>query len=118
MRAIPLYRIFSLSLIKKLACASPFFGQMTQDEFSLFKSMLDATNEKFLRWGIDKALSWENPSVDGSIVHIHGDKDLLFPVKRINNPKIIKGGTHFMIVQKPKEISDAINHELMKNKLA
>ena len=45
-------------------------------------------------------------------MHIHGNKDLLIPLPKDKNVTTIKGGRHFMIVDKAEEISAFINKKL------
>ena len=47
-----------------------------------------------------------------NIVHIHGTKDNVFPLKHIKNAIEIKGGTHIMILTKAKKISKIIDEVL------
>jgi hypothetical protein len=41
-------------------------------------------------------------------VHIHGDNDKIFPVKKIKPTHIIEGGTHMMIYNRAKEIGGCV----------
>lgn len=46
--------------------------------------------------------------------HIHGDKDELFPFKKIKNAHLVKGGNHFMVFTRGHEISKIIKTELSR----
>ena len=35
-----------------------------------------------------------------NVVHIHGDADIVFPIKNIENCIVVPGGTHIMIVNR------------------
>ena len=48
----------------------------------------------------------------GSSRGIHGDADLILPIKPLKPPHVIKGGTHLMIVNRAAEISVIINEAL------
>ena len=43
--------------------------------------------------------------VNNNVIHIHGNKDEIFPIKYIKNCIVIEGGTHVMILNKAKRIS-------------
>jgi hypothetical protein len=45
---------------------------------------------------------WEQNEVIPNIIHIHGDKDAVFPMKYINDCINISNGTHIMILNKYK----------------
>ncbi len=57
-------------------------------------------------------LNWQQEKVLKNIVHIHGTKDNIFPIKHIKNSIEIEGGTHVMILTKAKEISKIIHENL------
>ena len=37
-----------------------------------------------------------------NVIHIHGDKDPIFPIRRIKNCIVVPGGTHIMLITKFK----------------
>ena len=68
----------------------------------------------YLKWAIHKIVNWKrsNAYEIQNLTHIHGDKDIVFPIKNIKDCKVIKGGTHIMVMQKPKAVSKEINEVL------
>ena len=52
-----------------------FFGATTQGDKELLESILTDTDPTFLRWAIDKILSWKNETVPAKVAHVHGTKD-------------------------------------------
>jgi hypothetical protein len=60
------------------------------------------SNSLYLSWAIEKMVCWEQEEIIPNIIHIHGDKDTVFPIKNINNGIIISNGTHIMILNKFK----------------
>ena len=50
-------------------------------------------------------------AVDHHLIHIHGEKDEVFPSKHIKNSIEIKNGTHVMILNKAKTISKILEKE-------
>ena len=57
-------------------------------------------------------MSWDNTTQISSIIKIGGTKDKLIPPINDNNTTFIKGGEHFMIVDKAHEVSVVINKSL------
>jgi hypothetical protein len=47
-------------------------------------------------------VSWSQDEAIPNIIHIHGDRDPVFPIKNISNCITLKGGTHIMIINKYK----------------
>ncbi|MCM4160382.1 alpha/beta hydrolase [Antarcticibacterium flavum] len=66
----------------------------------LYRKYLSVRNNKYLDWAIKNMVCWgcEKPRED--LVHIHGDADLIFPIKYIRNCIPVKGGTHIMIINR------------------
>lgn len=91
--------------------AQYFFGTK---EGKLLQDILDDTDPKFSKWAIKQLLSWGNTQKLEHVLKIGGSKDKLIPCKADANTKLIKGGAHFMIVDRADEISRIINQELRK----
>jgi hypothetical protein len=56
--------------------------------------------------GYQQVVSWGQEQSDSNLVHIHGDKDLIFPIENINDSIVVKGGTHIMILNKYKWLNE------------
>ncbi|GAB5466057.1 MAG: hypothetical protein Kapaf2KO_14930 [Candidatus Kapaibacteriales bacterium] len=78
----------------------------------LLYSILDDTDLNFAKWAVSRLLGWDNEDKIKNLLHIHGSKDKLIPLKNANKVEIIKEGEHFMVVDKAREISEKINHHL------
>ncbi|EJP15850.1 hypothetical protein LEP1GSC080_1201 [Leptospira interrogans str. FPW2026] len=93
---------------------SYLFGINSDEDKKLLKDFIKLTNAKFIKWALSTILKWYNQYTQNEIVHIHGDKDKLFPVRSIKNAFIIKNGGHFMILNKSDEISSKLK-EILEN---
>ncbi|MBC7485935.1 MAG: alpha/beta hydrolase [Cytophagaceae bacterium] len=84
------------------------FGVKTAAHKTLLKNISEDTDPVFARWAIDKITHWENNFIPDNLIRIHGDKD---KVLSYYTPEtyLIKGGEHFMIVERAEEISAIIN---------
>lgn len=88
-------------------------GVSGPEETALFDALVKACPVESLKTQINACLTWPGPehSVD-QLVHIHGDKDRLMPIGSIKEPVVIKGGTHFMVFNKAREVGAAVNEAL------
>lgn len=86
-----------------------FLGITTEEEKAVVAASRERTNTKYIQWSVDKILNWKNNWQPPVVIHIHGDNDRLFPLKRINATHIIKNGGHFMIMNKAVEVSALIS---------
>jgi pimeloyl-ACP methyl ester carboxylesterase len=77
----------------------------------LLNSIIKDSDVKFTKWAINELANWNNNTKLENVLKIGGDKDKLLPPKD-DATVIIKGGEHFMIVDKANEISRIINEQL------
>lgn len=69
----------------------------------------------FIQWAFEQIVHWKKEALDSiDTIHIHGTRDIVFPISKISNPIRIKGGTHMMIYEKAHLISPIINDFLKK----
>ena len=104
---IPVQKLTQLEFLIEYA-----FGGMTENDRHLFADMLRNTPPTFVKWAIDAILQWGNQTIPKNVYHITGDKDKVFPYKKIKGATIIKGGTHVMIFARAKEINDWLHNIL------
>jgi pimeloyl-ACP methyl ester carboxylesterase len=113
-RYIPLYRIAPARWFTSLGIfVRHAFGKMSKNDQWLFIDMLEKTPSVFAKWAIGAILHWNNQTVPANVYHIHGDKDLVFPIDRITDGvEVIKGGTHIMILNRATEINNRLKQIL------
>ena len=68
----------------------------------LAERYLTERNEIYLEWAVWSLLNWKQEKYRPDLIHIHGDKDKVFPIENISNCIKIKGGRHEMIILKAK----------------
>ena len=87
-------------------------GVSNEEEKQMVRAYRKNADLIFLDWAINQALNWKNSWQPENIIHIHGNKDRVFPIKKINPTHVIKDGTHMMIYNRAKDISTCITKEL------
>jgi len=111
----PVYQTFSDATIRLLSEINKNrFGIFNEEEKKLFGEMLLSCPAGYLKGAMRMILHWENEEFPSDILQIHGDKDYLFPIDKIQNPVTIKGGTHFMPFHKAVEVEKIIAERLEK----
>ena len=63
----------------------------------------------YTTWAVNEVINWRNNFQHPSLFHIHGDNDKMFPIKKLSPTCVVKGGGHFMIMNKSAEVSAYIN---------
>ncbi|HWD88164.1 MAG TPA: alpha/beta hydrolase [Mucilaginibacter sp.] len=112
-RRIPLYKLLPSRLYTSTGFLVRFaMGKVSKKHHALFIDMLKKTSPSFARWAIGAILHWNNEIIPEHVYHIHGNKDRIFPYKRVKDATIIKGGTHLMVMNKPKELNNWLKNIL------
>lgn len=83
-------------------------GVATKEEKIMVRNYRKNANPVYVDWAINQVINWKNDWHPGHIVHIHGDRDKLFPIKKIAATHVINGGTHMMIYNRASEIGNYI----------
>ena len=68
----------------------------------LAERYLTERNEIYLEWAVWSLLNWKQEKYRPDLIHIHGDKDKVFPIENISKCIKIKGGRHEMIILRAK----------------
>lgn len=97
------YRIIPTQLLSNVeALAKYTFGKTVTKRVELYKKYLSVSDKRYLDWAIKTVIFWDQEKALPNIIHIHGEKDAVFPIKNINGCIVVKGGTHIMIINKYK----------------
>ena len=88
------------------------FGVRGPEQSARFLEMLKSAPEHYFSGAVHCIMNWKNNEVPAGVVQIHGTADLVLPVRKIKADYLIERGTHFMIVNRAKEINAIINKEL------
>ena len=102
-KATKAYMLIPKKLASKIDIFEKYaFGKNIVKRLELYKKYLSVNDSKYLSWAIKEMVCWEQSEVLPNIIHIHGDKDPVFPIKYIKNCIVVKNGTHIAIINKYK----------------
>ncbi|WGF92463.1 alpha/beta fold hydrolase [Aequorivita marisscotiae] len=103
------YKLIPTSLVLSVEDLTKFsIGPKTQKRLSLYQEYLHVRNKQYLDWSLEKMITWNRTEKIDNIVHLHGENDVVFPIKYISDCRVIKGGTHIMILNKGRKISKTL----------
>lgn len=91
----------NIDLLSKYA-----FGKPIVDRLELYKQYLSITDKRYLDWAIKQVVSWNQEVSDPKLIHIHGNRDIIFPIDNIKACIVVEGGTHIMILNKYKWLNE------------
>ncbi|TFG72391.1 MAG: alpha/beta hydrolase [Flavobacteriales bacterium] len=96
-KLLPTGLINNIELLTKYA-----FGEIVTKRLKLYEEYLSIRDKYYIDWSIDQMVNWRQTNMPDVLVHIHGEKDAVFPVGNIKDCIIIKNGTHTMIIHRAK----------------
>ncbi|RLJ62491.1 hypothetical protein CLV86_2097 [Lacinutrix venerupis] len=97
------YKLLPTQLASNLDLLAKFsFGDLIKKRIDLYKKYLSVNDKYYLDWSIEQVINWEQDKVIPEAIHIHGEKDKVFPHNCITNCITVKNGTHIMIIDKYK----------------
>ncbi len=100
------YKLIPTSLVLSAEDLTRFsVGPKSKKRLALYQQYLHVRSKQYLDWALEKMVTWNQREKIENIIHIHGEKDMVFPIKYIDGCRVIEGGTHIMILNKGREIS-------------
>ncbi|MGZ5245510.1 MAG: alpha/beta fold hydrolase [Flavitalea sp.] len=85
-----------------------FLGVTNEREKRIANEFRDTVDPVYLKWSLNQVMNWKNKEWPSHLVQIHGDKDHIFPISKLNPDYTIKGGGHFMVMNRYDEIRKII----------
>lgn len=117
-RRTGLFRILPTSLARHVdAFENVVVGDFAKKRLQLYKKYLSITDTRYLDWAIEKMVCWDRSEPLPGVVHIHGDKDEIFPFKYINGCIRVPGGTHIMIINRFRWFNEHLEEIITTGKL-
>ena len=62
------------------------FGKGIQKRLELYQKYLSERNPLYLSWAIDALVHWDQVQTLEKVIHIHGLRDTVFPIKKLSEP--------------------------------
>ena len=108
-RTTRVYKLIPTRLVLSANDLTKFsIGSRSKKRLQLYQEFLHVRNKRYLDWAIKNMVCWERKTPAKEVVHIHGDGDIIFPIKNIEECLIIEGGTHIMLLNKGKKVSEKL----------
>ncbi len=97
------YKLMPTSLVSKIDNWEKLaFGDFAKKRAALYQKYLSVNDKTYLDWAIEKIVCWDQEESIEGIVHIHGDKDIVFPISHIKECITVEKGTHVMIINRSR----------------
>lgn len=106
-KTIPAYRLIPPSFLENSKNMVKYgLGIKSKGKLELYQNYLSVKNTQYLKWAIKQMVGWDRVNEIKDVIHIHGDKDPVFPIDKIDNCIIVPGGTHIMLIVKFKWLNE------------
>ncbi|UJH67692.1 alpha/beta fold hydrolase [Allomuricauda sp. SCSIO 65647] len=96
-KLLPTGMVNNVELLAKYA-----FGETVTKRLELYEQYLSIRDKHYIDWSIDKIVNWKQERPPDNLIHIHGEKDAVFPISNIKDCITVKNGTHTMIIHRAK----------------
>ena len=96
-KVLPTGLVNNVELLAKYA-----FGESVIKRLELYERYLSIRDKDYIDWCIDKMVNWNQEIPPENLVHIHGEKDTVFPISNIKDCIHVINGTHTMIIHRSK----------------
>jgi pimeloyl-ACP methyl ester carboxylesterase len=84
------------------------------ERLRLYKKYMAIKDRVYWNWAIRELLSWSRETPDQDVIHIHGDRDEVFPVKYLTGYIPVSGGTHVMVIKRHRWFTERLPEILLK----
>ncbi len=97
------YKLLPTGLVQNVELLAKYaFGEPVKKRLKLYEQYLSIRDTIYMDWAIDQIVNWVPTDRPPNLVHIHGEKDAVFPIERIHDCIRVKNGTHTMIIHRFK----------------
>ncbi len=84
-------------------------GIETEEERQMVSAYRKKVDPRYTSWAVHEILHWKNTWIPENLVHIHGGKDHIFPIRKIRADFVIEDGGHFMIMNRAEKINPILS---------
>ncbi|WP_299782008.1 alpha/beta hydrolase [uncultured Formosa sp.] len=114
-----MYKFLPTHLVRDFESYAKYtFGNSTTKRVNLYKKYLSVRDKNYLDWAIEQVVCWDQEKPLPNTLHIHGDKDAVFPYQYIKDCITVKDGTHIMIINKYKWFNENLPQLILSDNLA
>lgn len=102
-KLLPTSLVNNVELLTKIA-----FGETMGKRLELYEKYLGIRDATYIDWSINQLVNWRQETYSPELVHIHGEKDVVFPIQYIKDCIPVKKGTHTMIIHRYKWFNERL----------
>ncbi len=116
-RFFKIYKLMPAGLLKSASILKRFFTTDSSADKAILTQVIKDSDPNFIRWAIPAILHWKNQTLPRPLLHIHGTKDKILPIRYTKPTHVIKDGSHVMIMSRAGELNKLIAEALLSLEL-
>lgn len=114
-RYTKIHKLLPTGLVNNVEFLAKYaFGETVTKRLKLYEQYLSLRDKRYLDWAIDQTVTWQQTGYGKNTIHIHGEKDAVFPIENIENCIRVKNGTHTMIIHRFKWFNEHLPTIILK----
>lgn len=110
-KLLPTGLVNNVELLAKYA-----FGETVTKRLDLYEQYLALRDKHYIDWAIDNIVNWKQTTPPERLIHIHGEKDAVFPIGNIKECIMVKNGTHTMIIHRAKWFNEHLPQLILEGR--
>ena len=103
--SLGLLRVLPGSFFKGAARFKRNFTRESSVDKMLVLQMIDDADGDFLIWAMRAVLKWKNKELPPSLCHIHGSRDIVFPILLTRPSHVIQKSGHLVVMTHAEEVN-------------
>ncbi len=108
-RYTKLHKLLPTSLVNNVDVLARYaFGESLGKRLKLYERYLGVRDTAYLDWSIDQIVNWAREEPVPGLVHLHGEKDAVFPMVYVGDCIPVPGGTHTMILHRHRWLNERL----------
>lgn len=112
---IGLHRAVPIKLLKAGTIIKNMIGAASKEDRAIIIDYAKFADPALVRWSLHAIVNWDQYQRLPGIIHLHGSKDLMLPLRYTHPDYIIKDGGHLMVFNKADEVNRILNQVLQVN---
>jgi pimeloyl-ACP methyl ester carboxylesterase len=110
-----LHKLVPVAVIKNGSLLKRLFTTETREEKLMIKEIIRESDPAFIRWALHAILKWDNTKIPQNLIHIHGNRDELLPMRFTRPTHIMIKAGHLMVVNRSEEINEILRSVLISS---
>jgi pimeloyl-ACP methyl ester carboxylesterase len=110
--ALRLHKIVPINVVKTSARLKRFITNEKSEDKKLIWEIIKSSDPAFIRWAMEAVLTWKNEEMPKPVLHIHGTRDEVLPVRYTKPTHFIQKAGHLMVMTSPEEVNEILHKAL------